>query len=276
MFYVYSDGRREQTETTLEHCLNSVRSGSYVELDDMTPRPSPVRVQATPTATRQDDEIRVGDVVEVVSCRSTGWTTVTDVGTRGRVTEIDESVGIVRLESHRGQRLPQEGIAGLADVRKVTSPSPSSPQTVTVNFSPMPDGEVAKLATTVSEIVREIIDNPSPPTEARASINFVDVVAVPAAEAYRRLATDDRRLSNAQQPSSRPAPQPSSPPAPPPPPSRFSLLEVDVKNVASPAPPQAVQRTSASKWSTSSWRPTVKPFPSHGLHLTWWAVVELI
>lgn len=32
MFYMYSDGRREQTETTLEHCLNGVRSGSYVEL----------------------------------------------------------------------------------------------------------------------------------------------------------------------------------------------------------------------------------------------------
>jgi hypothetical protein len=85
-----------------------------------------------------------------------------------------------------------------------------------------------------------IVNNPSPPTEARASINFVDVVAVPAAEALRRLATDDRRLNNVPQPSSRPTPQPSSP-QPPSPPSRFSLLEVDadIKDAASPSSPQA-------------------------------------
>lgn len=84
--------------------------------------------RAMPTATtRRDDEISVGDVVEVVSCRSIEWTTVTDVGTRGRVVEIDESVGTVHLESYRGQRLPQEGIAGFADVRKLDRLYPPSP-----------------------------------------------------------------------------------------------------------------------------------------------------
>ena len=110
-------------------------------------------VTATATATRRDDEIRVGDVVEVVSCRSIDWTTPTDVGCGGRVNEIDRLTGIAHLESCAWLRLPQEGIVGLADVRKVTSPSP--PTIVVANGSPMPDEEANSLAAAVAaEVLR--------------------------------------------------------------------------------------------------------------------------
>jgi hypothetical protein len=153
MFYVYSDGRREQTETTLEHCLNSVRSGSYVELPvgGVTPRPAPNRVQAAPTATRQDDEIRVGDVVEVVSCRNIDWTTPVDVGGRGRVSGIDKDMGFVRLNTQ-----PREWIAAIADVRKVSSPSPQN----TTTSSPMPDGETAIIEAAVADEVQRRLSLP--------------------------------------------------------------------------------------------------------------------
>ena len=110
-------------------------------------------VTATATATRRDDEIRVGDVVEVVSCRSIDWTTPTDVGCGGRVNEIDRLTGIAHLESCAWLRLPQEGIVGLTDVRKVTSPSP--PTIVVANGSPMPDEEANSLAAAVAaEVLR--------------------------------------------------------------------------------------------------------------------------
>lgn len=71
---------------------------------------------------------------------------------------------------------------------------------------------------------------------ARAAARAVPTIS--AAEAYRRLATDDRHLSNVPQPSSRPTPQPSSP-QPSTPPSRFSLLEVDL-------PPEPTSQISRS------------------------------
>ncbi len=179
MFYMYSDGRREQTETTLEHCLNGVRSGSYVELpvglrtvearvgETAAPLPEVAQARgdaaalaaarAMPTATtRQGDGIRVGDVVEVVSCRSIDWTTPNDVGCGGRVNEIDRLRGIAHLESCAWLRLPQERIVGLTDVRKVTSPSP--PTIVVANGSPMPDEEANSLAAAVAAEVLRIHD----------------------------------------------------------------------------------------------------------------------
>lgn len=182
---------------------------------------------AETATTRQDDEIRVGDVVEVVSCRSTDWTTVTDVGTRGRVTEIDESVGTVHLESYRGQRLPQEGIAGLADVRKVTPPSP---QTVA---SPMPDGEVARIEAAVTDGVRRrsVVDD-----MRRASLDETiqpagrrDVGSSIGQVVQREI---DRLYGRAV---ASPLTTAASPPAPPSP-SRFSLLEVDTDAAPAPAP----------------------------------------
>lgn len=108
---------------------------------------------AAKTATaRQDDEIRVGDVVEVVSCSDTRYTRRDDIGGGGRVTQ--RGGYNVQLTPVDGLRLPSVGIAGLADVRKVTSPSPSSPQTVAVNFSPMPDGEAARIEVAITDEVR--------------------------------------------------------------------------------------------------------------------------
>ena len=229
MFYMYSDGRREQTETTLEHCLNGVRSGSYVELpvglrtvearvgetaaplirechwcynsrrithsqDDEGracsycfdwPEVAQARgdaaalaaARATPTATtRQGDEIRVGDVGGAVSCRSIDWTTPTDVGCGGRVNEIDRLTGIAHLESCASWlRLPQEGIVGLADVRKVTSPSPET------NGSPMPDEEANRLAAAVAAEVLRIHDEvrrqmSSPPASGGNEVTIRHVV----------------------------------------------------------------------------------------------------
>jgi hypothetical protein len=151
MFYVYSDGRREQTETTLEHCLNSVRSGSYVELPVGGVTPG---VQATPTATRRDDEIRVGDVVEVVSCRG-GNTVPDDIGCGGCVDSI-RGTTYVRLSRIEGMRLPDENIASLVDVRKVSSP----PQTVAVTVSPMSDGEAARIEAAVTDEARRSVSSP--------------------------------------------------------------------------------------------------------------------
>lgn len=109
---------------------------------------------AAETATRQDDEIRVGDVVEVVSCRNIDWTTPVDVGDRGRVSGIDKDMGFVRLDTQ-----PRKWIAAITDVRKVTSPS-LSPQTVAVNASPMPDGEVARIEAAVSDEARRSVSSP--------------------------------------------------------------------------------------------------------------------
>lgn len=208
MFYVYSDGRREQTETTLEHCLNRVRSGSYVELpvglktvearvgetaaplirechwcynsrrithsqDDEGracsycfdwPEVAQARVdtaalaaaQAMPTAaTRQDDEIRVGDVVEVVSYDGPN-TIKADIGRGGRVSHLAH--GVVYLNSIDGMRLPVDNVASLADVRKVTSLSPSIPVAATV--SPMPNAEAARIEAAVSDEVRRQMSSP--------------------------------------------------------------------------------------------------------------------
>lgn len=192
---------------------------------------------------RQDDEIRVGDVVEVVSW--TGANTVSyDVGKGGRVTRIEHLPldTRVHLESVTGRDLPIDNIASLADVRKV---SPPSPQTVAVNFSPMPDGEAARIEATVSDEVRRRISSPlassSDETTRQRVVNpvppAVSVSLQPrdGVNTYRQLATDDRRLSNVPSQSS---------PSPPPPPSRFSLLEVDTDpstDAPSPSPPQALK-----------------------------------
>lgn len=105
------------------------------------------------TTTRQEDEIRVGDVVEVVSC-SDAFTAVADVGGGGRVVSIEHENAPTRavyLTPCDGLRVPRAGFVSLADVRKVTSPSP---QTVAANVSPMPDREAARSEADVSDKVR--------------------------------------------------------------------------------------------------------------------------
>lgn len=96
--------------------------------------------------TRQDDEIREGDVVEVVSCSDIHYTNRGDIGSGGRITRRgDNSVQLVRFGS---MRLPGGGVAGLADVRKVTSSPPT-------NGSPMPDEEAnSPAAAAWAEVLR--------------------------------------------------------------------------------------------------------------------------
>ena len=112
--------------------------------------------RAMPTATtRQDDEIRVGDVVEVVS--DDGFNTIkADIGRGGRVSHLAR--GVVYLNSIDGMRLPVDNVASLADVRKVTPSSPSI--TVAANVSPMPDAEAARIEAAVSDEVRRQMSSP--------------------------------------------------------------------------------------------------------------------
>jgi len=111
--------------------------------------------------TRQDDEIRVGDVVEVVS-NTSAYTMASDVGGGGRITRIENSNNVrtsyVDLEPCQGLRLPVRRCAGLPDVRKVTSPS--SPQTVAATVSPIPDGEAARIEAAVTDEVRRSVSSP--------------------------------------------------------------------------------------------------------------------
>ena len=114
---------------------------------------------ATPTTTRQDDEIHVGDVVEVVSWMGAN-TIPYDVGKGGRVTRIEHLPldTRVHLESVTGLDLPIDNTASLVDVRKVTSPS--SPQTVAATVSPIPDGEAARIEAAVTDEVRRSVSSP--------------------------------------------------------------------------------------------------------------------
>nr|MCH9835337.1 hypothetical protein [bacterium] len=112
--------------------------------------------RAMPTATtRQGDEIRVGDVVEVVSYDGPN-TIKADIGRGGRVSHLVH--GVVYLNSIDGMRLPVDNVASLADVRKVTSSSPSI--TVAANVSPMPDAEAARIEAAVSDEVRRQMSSP--------------------------------------------------------------------------------------------------------------------
>ena len=273
-------------------------------------------VTATATATRRDDEIRVGDVVEVVSCSDLHYTSRGDIGSGGRITRRgDNSVQLVRFDS---MRLPSGGVAAIADVRKVTSSPPT-------NGSPMPDEEANSPAAAVAAEVLRIRDevrrqmssplasggdevtirhvvNPAPParsvrlqsrdfttasiTEYLQSLGATHIhinrtlegvpvievtglsqqafdtarqnlpvgvqlraaVAVPAAEAPRRITAYDRWSSNvpqsSPQPPSRSTPQPTPPQPPPTSPSRFSLLEIDTDtdtDIKATSPPQALK-----------------------------------
>jgi hypothetical protein len=177
----------------------------------------------TETATtRQDDEIRVGDVVEVVSWR--GANTVSyDVGKGGRVTRIEHLPldTRVHLESVTGRDLPIDNIASLADVRKV---SPPSPQTVAVNFSPMPDGEAARIEATVSDEVRRRISSPLASSSDETTRQRVVNPVPPTAGAFTGIITATGPLRRGEPPASA---LPTTVSPPPLSPSRFSLLEVD-------------------------------------------------
>ena len=190
------------------------------------------------TATRQDDEIRVGDVVEVVTCGG-GMTSRQDVGCRGTVSQFDRSflsIPCVRLEYIPGYRLPAYSVVSLCDVRKVASlPSPSPSITVATNISPMPIDERITAAVAVETQrfaneypTREITVNPATGIYiGPATIRLDD-------RTYTGVITETGTLRRNDTPVS-PPPQPA--PSPPPPPSRFQLLEVDID--ASPSPQQA-------------------------------------
>ncbi len=132
-------------------------------------------VTATATATRRDDEIRVGDVVEVVSC-SDAFTATADVGGGGRVVSIEHENAPTRavyLSPCDGLRVPRAGFVSLADVRKVSSP----PQTVAVTVSPMSDGEAARIEAAVTDEARRSVSSPlassSDETTTRRVVNPV-------------------------------------------------------------------------------------------------------
>lgn len=131
-------------------------------------------VTATATA-RRDDEIRVGDVVEVVSC-SDAFTATADVGGGGRVVSIEHENAPTRavyLSPCDGLRVPRAGFVSLADVRKVSSP----PQTVAVTVSPMSDGEAARIEAAVTDEARRSVSSPlassSDETTTRRVVNPV-------------------------------------------------------------------------------------------------------
>ena len=128
-----------------------------------------------PTTTRQDDEIRVGDVVEVVSYD--GFNTIkADIGRGGRVSHLAH--GVVYLNSIDGMRLPVDNVASLADVRKVTSLSPSI--TVAANVSPMSDAEAARIEAAVSDEVRRQMSSPPASGGDEVTIRHVVNPAPPA------------------------------------------------------------------------------------------------
>ena len=65
----------------------------------------------------QTTEIKVGDVVEVVSASSCA-TFSTDIGRRGKVTHLGDKT--IDVKEVPGYALPSGGVVGICDVRKVT------------------------------------------------------------------------------------------------------------------------------------------------------------
>lgn len=147
--------------------------------------------RAVPTATRRDDEIRVGDLVEVVSCNDS-HTIQADIGRGGRVSRI--TLGIVYVDSVNGMRLPIDNRASLADVRKVPSLLLASGDDI--------------LRHTSSATAGQRVVNPVPPT----------------AGAFTGIITATGPLRRGEPPASA---LPTTVSPPPLSPSRFSLLEVD-------------------------------------------------
>jgi hypothetical protein len=203
---------------------------------------------------RQDDEIRVGDVVEVVSW--TGANTVSyDVGKGGRVTRIEHLPldTRVHLESVTGRDLPIDNIASLADVRKVSPPSPQAFDTARQN---LPVGIQLRAAggvvgrrdsggTTAARGVQS--ETPAaaspPPTPSRFSLLEVDLPPEPTSSNSGSLDADlaalqeelrvEREINRAQA-----AAQMQK--------SRFDLLECDLPAVPVTAAPVAAVAVKAS------------------------------
>lgn len=230
------------------------------------------------TATRQDDEIRVGDVVEVVTCNGSDTARV-DIGCVGRVCRIDRSfIGSrireqVYLDRLEDRPLPTESRVSLSDVRKVAS-SPSPSITVATNIPPIPVEEVERITGAVAvevqrpwtrvplpnllrdnSVVDDLDSDDRPDPAIQALIDQVNTevrsrMSQPlgnnqgAARFFTNTILPTPPARSGQRPS---PPQPVSPPQPTPspsqpqpPPSRFQLLEVD----ASPSPPQQAPKAS--------------------------------
>ena len=88
--------------------------------DDCTPCDPPEASHDTPAgkeAAESAVEIKVGDVVEVVSALSVvTWST--DIGRRGKVTHLGDKT--IDVKEVPGYALPSGGVVGICDVRKVT------------------------------------------------------------------------------------------------------------------------------------------------------------
>jgi hypothetical protein len=116
-------------------------------------------------------------------------------------------------------RPPSGGIAAIADVRKVSSPSAPAPSPPSRLCLPMPDGVAEGIEAALSDEVRRrsVVDD-----MRRAIRREIDRL-------YGSAVTSPPTTAASLQP-------------PPSPPSRFSLLEVDVDTDVSPAPaPQALK-----------------------------------
>lgn len=150
---------REVLARRVEEAMAARRDGEGGVGADETTTAIGAQTTSPTVSTRRDDEIRVGDVVEVVSC-SDAFTAVADVGGGGRVVSIEHENAPTRavyLTPCDGLRVPRAGFVSLADVRKVTSPSP---QTVAAVASPMPEGEASRIEAAVSDEVRRRISSP--------------------------------------------------------------------------------------------------------------------
>lgn len=101
-----------------------IGSRGWVDLQDIEPcdppadHDTPAGKEAAEAAIQ--DEIKVGDVVEVVSA-SGGQTWMADVGSTGKVRrfEVIDSIECVRLQNLPGKRNALGGYVSLCDVRKV-------------------------------------------------------------------------------------------------------------------------------------------------------------
>ena len=99
--------------------IERLRADIAEELNESPPAP-PEASHDTPAgkeAAESAVEIKVGDVVEVVSALSVvTWST--DIGRRGKVTHLGDKT--IDVKEVPGYALPSGGVVGICDVRKVT------------------------------------------------------------------------------------------------------------------------------------------------------------
>lgn len=201
MFYMYSDGRREQTETTLEHCLNGVRSGSYVEL--------PVGLRTV--------EARVGE-------------------TAAPLPEVAQARGDAAALAAARAMPTATTRQNPADVRKVSSSPPQTVADVSGIEAAVSDEVRRRVSSPLvsDETTRQRVVSPVPPAPAvDVRLQFGGERETTASRIRQEVQRElDRQYGRIDASSS-----PSPPPTLPSPPSRFSLLEIDTDTDAKDASP---------------------------------------